>query len=150
MSLEITINNDIKAAMLAKNRDRLAALRAIKAAILLAKTAEGASKEDLSDDEVIKIIQKLIKQRRESAEIYFYQNRPELGEIELVEVREMETYLPAQLSEAELEDNIKKIIEQTQASGMKDMGKVMGLATKTLSGKSDGKAISSMVKKLLQ
>ena len=149
MSLEITINNEIKAAMLAKEKVRLEALRAIKAAILLAKTAEGASGEELTDTEVIKIIQKLVKQRKESAEIYTQQNRPELAETEIAEAQAMEVFLPKQMSEDELEDELKKIISSVGAMAPSDMGKVMGVATKALAGKADGKAISAMVKKLL-
>ena len=149
MSLEITINNEIKAAMLAKEKVRLEALRAIKAAILLAKTAEGASGEELTDTEVIKIIQKLVKQRKESAEIYTQQNRPELAETEIAETQAMEVFLPKQMSEDELEDELKKIIASVGATAPSDMGKVMGVATKALAGKADGKAISAMVKKLL-
>jgi len=149
MSLENTINSEIKAAMLAKEKVRLESLRAIKAAILLAKTAEGASGEELSDAEVVKIIQKLVKQRKESADIYTQQNRPELAETELAEVQAMEVFLPKQLSESELETELKKIIESTGATAPSDMGKVMGAATKVLTGKADGKAISALVKKLL-
>ena len=149
MSLELTINNEIKAAMLAKERVRLESLRAIKAAIILAKTAEGATGEELADAEVLKIIQKLVKQRRESADIYTQQNRPELAQTELAEVEAMEVFLPKQLSEAELEVELKKIIESVGASSPADMGKVMGAATKALAGKADGKAISAMVKNML-
>ena len=149
MSLELTINSEIKAAMLAKEKVKLESLRAIKAAILLAKTAEGASGEELSDAEVIKIIQKLVKQRKESAEIYTQQNRPELAEIEIVEAQAMEVFLPKQMSESELEAELKKIIGSVGATAPSDMGKVMGVATKALAGKADGKAISAMVKRLL-
>ena len=149
MSLELTINNEIKAAMLAKEKVRLQSLRAIKAAILLAKTAEGASGEELTDSEVIKIIQKLVKQRKESADIYTQQNRPELAEIEVAETLAMEVFLPKQMSEAELEAELKKIIVSVGAIAPSDMGKVMGVASKALAGKADGKAISAMVKKLL-
>ena len=149
MSLELTINSEIKAAMLAKEKVKLESLRAIKAAILLAKTAEGASGEELSDAEVIKIIQKLVKQRKESAEIYTQQNRPELAEIEIAEAQAMEVFLPKQMSESELEAELKKIIGSVGATAPSDMGKVMGVATKALAGKADGKAISAMVKKLL-
>ncbi len=148
MSLEIKINNDIKEAMIARDKVKLESLRAIKSAILLAKTAEGASK-DVTDDQVIKIIQKLVKQRRESAAIYSEQNRPELSQNELSEAEAMEIYLPAQLSEEELEIKIKSIIESVGASKPSDMGKVMGVATKELSGSADGKMISAIVKRLL-
>ena len=149
MSLEQTINNDIKAAMLAKDKMRLSATRAVKAAILLAKTAEGASGEELSDDEIIKIIQKLVKQRKESADIYTQQNRPELAEVETEEAKAMEVYLPKQLSESELEAELRKIIESVGAKSPADMGKVMGVATKALAGKADGRIISALVKQIL-
>ena len=149
MSLEITINNEIKAAMLAKEKVRLESLRAIKAAILLAKTAEGASGEELTDADVVKIIQKLVKQRKESADIYTQQNRPELAETEIAEAQAMEIFLPKQMSESELEAELKKIIVSVGATAPSDMGKVMGVATKALAGKADGKAISAMVKNLL-
>ncbi len=147
MSMELQIQQDIKAAMLAKEKTRLESLRAIKAAILLAKTADGS--ESIADEAVVKIIQKLVKQRKETAEIYKQQNREELAAQELAEAAAMEVYLPKQLSEAELEEELKKIIAQVGATGPQDMGKVMGTATKTLAGKADGKAISALVKKLL-
>ena len=147
MSMEQQIQQDIKAAMLAKEKTRLESLRAIKAAILLAKTADGS--ESIADEAVVKIIQKLVKQRKETAEIYKQQNREELAAQELAEAAAMEVYLPKQLSEAELEEELKKIIAQVGATGPQDMGKVMGTATKTLAGKADGKAISALVKKLL-
>ena len=147
MSMEQQIQQDIKAAMLAKEKTRLESLRAIKAAILLAKTADGS--ESIADEAVVKIIQKLVKQRKETAEIYKQQNREELAAQELAEAAAMEVYLPKQLSEAELEEELKKIIAQVGATGPQDMGKVMGTATKALAGKADGKAISVLVKKLL-
>lgn len=147
MSMELQIQQDIKAAMLAKEKTRLESLRAIKAAILLAKTADGS--ESIADEAVVKIIQKLVKQRKETAEIYKQQNREELAAQELAEAAAMEVYLPKQLSEAELEEELKKIIAQVGATGPQDMGKVMGTATKALAGKADGKAISALVKKLL-
>jgi len=149
MSLELTINNEIKTAMLAKEKVRLESLRAIKAAILLAKTAEGASGNELTDADVIRIIQKLVKQRKESADIYIQQNRPELAETEIAEAQAMEVFLPKQMSETELEAELKKIIASVGATTPADMGKVMGVATKALAGKADGKAISAMVKRLL-
>ena len=148
MSLELQINNDIKNAMLAKEKVRLTALRAIKAAILLAKTAEGASHE-LSDADLLRIIQKLVKQRRESAEIYKQNGREDLAGNELAELSFMEPYLPKTLSGEELEAALKQIISQTGASGPSDMGKVMGVATKQLAGQADGRQISETVKKLL-
>jgi uncharacterized protein YqeY len=147
MSLELEIQNGIKAAMLAKEKVKLESLRAIKAAILLAKTADGS--ETISDEAVLKIIQKLVKQRKESAELYKAQNRPELAENELAEAAAMEVFLPKQLSEEELAVELKKIIETVGAKGPQDMGKVMGTATKQLSGRAEGKAISAMVKQLL-
>ena len=147
MSMEQQIQQDIKAAMLAKEKTRLESLRAIKAAILLAKTADGS--ESIADEAVVKIIQKLVKQRKETAEIYRQQNREELAAQELAEAAAMEVYLPKQLSEEELEAELKKIIAQVGATGPQDMGKVMGAATKALAGKADGRAISALVKKLL-
>jgi len=147
MSLELDIQNGIKAAMLAKEKVKLEALRGIKAAILLAKTADGSA--TISDDAVLKIIQKLVKQRKESAELYKAQNRPELAENELAEASFMEVFLPKQLTEEELAVELKKIIEAVGAKGPQDMGKVMGTATKQLMGKAEGKAISAMVKQLL-
>jgi len=147
--LEQQIQNDLKAAMLAKDKVALASIRGIKAAILLAKTAEGGQKETLEDAELIKIIQKLVKQRKESAAIYSQQNRPELAENELAEVAVMEKYLPKALSEEEVEAIVKQIIADTGASSMADMGKVMGTATKQLAGQADGRVISSIVKRLL-
>ena len=145
--LEDIIQQDIKAAMLAKDSVALASVRAIKAAILLAKTAENGKPVD--DAEIVKIIQKLVKQRKESAEIYSQQNRPELADNELAEVAVMERYLPKQLSEAEIEEALKGIIAQVGATSTADMGKVMGTATKALAGQADGKVISALVRKLL-
>ena len=145
--LEEKIQQDIKAAMLAKDAVALASVRAIKAAILLAKTAEGG--HPVGDAEIVKIIQKLVKQRKESAEIYAQQNRPELAQNELAEAAVMEKYLPKQLSEAEVEEKLKEIIAQVGAASMADMGKVMGTATKALAGAADGKLISALVRKLL-
>ncbi|MEZ7884579.1 MAG: GatB/YqeY domain-containing protein [Bacteroidales bacterium] len=148
MSLELKINNDIKEAMLAKEKTRLESLRAIKAAILLAKTSEGSSHE-ISDNDVLKIIQKLVKQRKETAEIYKQQNRPELAENELTEAGFMEIYLPKQMTQEELEQVLRQIMEKVGATKPSDMGKVMGVATKELSGKADGRVISETVKRLL-
>ena len=147
MRLEEKIQQDIKAAMLAKEREKLESLRAIKAAILLAKTADGS--ESVADDALVKIIQKLVKQRKETAVIYKEQNRPELAEKELMEASYMEIYLPKQLSEEELTAEIKKIIAEVGATSAKEMGKVMGVASKALAGKADGRAISTIVKSLL-
>ena len=148
MELEKQIQADLVSAMKAKEAVRLASLRAIKAAILLAKTAEGASGE-LTDQDIVKLIQKLVKQRKESAEQYNAAGRPELADNELAEASAMEVYLPKQLSEAELEAELAKIIAEVGASKPSDMGKVMGVATKRLAGLADGRAISATVKKLL-
>lgn len=148
MELEKQIQADMVSAMKAKETVRLASLRAVKAAILLAKTAEGASGE-LTNQDIVKLIQKLVKQRKESAEQYNAAGRPELAENELAEAAAMEVYLPKQLSEAELEAELTKIIAETGASKPSDMGKVMGVATKRLAGLADGRAISATVKKLL-
>ncbi|MDE5836441.1 MAG: GatB/YqeY domain-containing protein [Paramuribaculum sp.] len=148
MDLFEKISADIKAAMLAKDKVRLETLRGIKKEFLEAKTAKGAEGE-LSDDTAVKIMSKMVKQRRETAEIYNSQNRPELAENELAEAAVIEEYLPKQLSEAELEDALKAIIAQTGATSAKEMGKVMGVASKALAGKADGRAISAKVKELL-
>lgn len=148
MSLEQTINADIKTAMLAKDANALTSLRAVKAAILLAKTAEGA-KEELSADDEIKIVQKLVKQRKDSLDIFEKQNRPDLAEKEKQEIVVIEKYLPAQLTPEELKTAIQKIIVETGASSPADMGKVMGVASKAFAGKADGKTISALVKELL-
>ena len=148
MELEKQIQADLVSAMKAKEAVRLASLRAIKAAILLAKTAEGASGE-VTDQDIIKLIQKLVKQRKESAEQYNAAGRPELADNELAEAAAMEVYLPKQLSEAELEAELAKIIAEVGASKPSDMGKVMGVAAKRLAGLADGRAISATVKKLL-
>jgi uncharacterized protein YqeY len=148
MSLEIQINQDIKAAMIAKDTAKLRGLRAIKAAILLAKTEKGHA-EDLNQEAEIKVLQKLVKQRRESAEIYKTQNREDLYEIEVEEEKVIEAYLPKQLSKEEVEAIVKAIIAETGASSIKDMGKVMGAANQKLAGQADGKTISEVVKSLL-
>ncbi|MBO9592393.1 MAG: GatB/YqeY domain-containing protein [Niabella sp.] len=148
MSLEQTINEDIKKAMLAKQEVALRSLRAIKAAILLAKTAEGA-KDSLSADDEIKLVQKLVKQRKDSLEIFEKQNRPDLAQKEKEEIEVLEKYLPAQLSVEEIKPIIAGFIAQTGAAGPADMGKVMGLASKELAGKADGKTIAAVVKELL-
>ena len=146
--MEKRIQADMVAAMKAKETVRLASLRAIKAAIMLAKTAEGATGE-VTDQEIVKIIQKLVKQRKESAQQYNDAGRPELAENELAEAACMEVYLPKQLSKAELEAELAKIIAEVGATKPQDMGKVMGVATKKLAGLADGRAISTAVKKLL-
>ncbi|HOG40916.1 MAG TPA: GatB/YqeY domain-containing protein [Bacteroidales bacterium] len=148
MSLERQIQEDLKAAMFAKNATALASIRGIKAAIMLAKTAPDAT-DELTDADIIKIIQKLVKQRKESAAIYTEQSRPELAEAELAEAAIMEKYLPVQMSEEEVEEALKKIIAQVGAKSPADMGKVMGVATKALAGQADGRLISIIVKRLL-
>ena len=148
MELEKRIQSDMVSAMKAKEAVRLASLRAIKAAIMLAKTAEGATGE-VSDQDVVKIIQKLVKQRKESAQQYTDAGRPELAENELAEAAVMEVYLPKQLSEAEVEAELEKIIAEVGATQQSDMGKVMGVATKRLAGLAEGRLISTLVKKLL-
>ena len=139
---------DIKTAMRAKDTVALEALRAIKSELLLAQTASG-SKEEISEDEEVKLLQRLVKTRKESARIYTEQNRPDLAEPELAQVAVIENFLPAQLSEAEIEAVIAKIIAETGASGIASMGKVMGLASAQLGGAAEGKTISAIVKKLL-
>lgn len=147
MALEQQIQKDIMEAMKAHNTVRTNAVRAIKSEILLAKTS-GAGAE-ITDGDVIKLIQKLIKQRKESAAMYAQGGRQDLADNELAEAAEMEGYLPKQLSEAEVEEIVKGIIAETGASSMADMGKVMGLATKKLAGQADRRTVSTIVKKLL-
>ena len=148
MSLFETINADIKSAMLAREKVRLEALRGIKKEFLEAKTAPGANGE-LSDDAAMKILVKMAKQRRESAQIYTEQSRPDLAENELAELAVIETYLPKPLTDEELTAELTKIIAQVGANKPQDMGKVMGVASKALAGRADGRAISAMVKELL-
>ena len=147
MGLFETINTDIKKAMLAKEKEKLEALRAVKAAFMVAKTEKGNS--ELTEDKEITIVQKLVKQRLDTAEVYKQNNRPELAEKEEKEAAIISVYLPKQLSEEEITAEVKAIIEQTGASSMKDMGKVMGMASKKLAGKADGKIISGIVKQIL-
>ncbi len=148
MALLETITDEIKKAMLAKDKVRLEALRGIKKELLEAKTAKGATSE-LSEEGETAILQKMVKQRKDSAEIYTAQNRPDLAESEIEQMNVIQEYLPAQLTSDELESAVKGIIAETGATTMKEMGKVMGLATKQLAGKAEGRAISEMVKKLL-
>ena len=148
MTLLDTITEEIKKAMLSKDKVRLEALRGIKKELLEAKTAKGAA-GDLSDEAATAILQKMVKQRKDSAAIYTEQNRPDLAEAEIEQMKVIQEYLPSQLTPAELENEIKLIIAETGAFSMKEMGKVMGLATKQLAGKAEGRAISEMVKKLL-
>ena len=148
MALFDTISADIKSAMLARDKVRLETLRGVKKEFLEAKTAKGGDGE-LSDDAAMKILVKMHKQRKESAAIFSQQNRQDLAENELAEAAIIEEYLPKQMSEEELTAALKEIIAQTGASSAKDMGKVMGVATKQLAGKAEGKAISAKVKELL-
>ena len=148
MNLFDTVSNDIKAAMLAKDKIRLEALRGAKKEFLEAKTAKGAE-GDLADEAAVKILQRMIKQRKDSAVIYIEQNRPELAEKELAEVAVLESYLPKALSPEELETALRNIIAQVGATSIKDMGKVMGVATQALAGKTEGRLISEKVKQLL-
>ena len=148
MNLFDTVSTDIKNAMLAKDRVKLEALRGVKKEFLEAKTAKGGNGE-LTDEAALKILTKMVKQRRESAAIYKEQNRPELAEGELAEAAVIEEYLPKQLSEEELVAELKKIIEQVGATSAKEMGKVMGVASKALAGRADGRMISAKVKELL-
>lgn len=148
MNLFDTISGDIKAAMLARDKVRLETLRGVKKEFLEAKTAKGGDGE-LSDDAAMKILVKMHKQRKESAAIFSQQNRQDLAENELAEAAIIEEYLPKQMTEEELTAALKAIIAQTGASSAKDMGKVMGVATKQLAGKAEGKAISAKVKELL-
>lgn len=148
MALEQQIQEDIKAAMKAHDAVATAATRAIKGEILLFKTSEGGSKE-VTDGDILKMIQKLIKQRKEAAEQFVAAGRQELADNELAETAVMEKYLPKQLSEAEVEEKVKAIIAEVGATSIKDMGKVMGAANKALAGQSDGRTISTIVKKLL-
>lgn len=148
MALFEQISEDIKKAMLAKDKVSLEALRGIKKEMLEAKTAKGAS-GDLTDEAAVKILQKMVKQRRDSAEIYKQQNRPELAENELAEMAVIERYLPKQMTEEELTAALKEIIVEVGATSAKEMGKVMGVASKKLAGKADGRLISEKVKSLL-
>ena len=148
MALFDIISSDIQAAMLAKDKIRLETLRGAKKEFLEAKTAKGAD-GDLSDETAVKILQKMVKQRKDSAAIYQEQNRPELAEKELAEVTVLESYLPKPLSPEELETALRNIIAQVGATSIKDMGKVMGIATQTLAGKTEGRLISEKVKQLL-
>lgn len=145
MNIEERINADIKSAMLAKEAKKLEALRAIKSVVLLLKT----SPEGLTEDSANKAIQKEVKKRKETAEIYKTQNRPDLEETELFQAKVMEEYLPKQMSEEEIKAELSKIISSVGASGPGDMGKVMGAASKALAGKADNKLVSTLVKQML-
>ena len=145
MALEEKVNADIKTAMLAKDQPKLEAIRGIKAAILLLKS----SGKPVTDEDEIKALQKMVKQRREAAEIYATQNRKDLEDVEVFQANLIETYLPKQMSETEIKAALTQIITQVGAKSPADMGKVMGVATKQLAGKADGKLISSLVKGIL-
>jgi uncharacterized protein YqeY len=147
MSLTEQINNDIKQAMLARDKEKLEALRAIKSALLLEMTKDGSG--EVSEDASMKILMKMQKQRLESAAIYEEQQRPELAQVEKAQAEVIGAYLPKQMSEAEVEAEVQKAIASTGASTPKDMGKVMGILSKSLAGKADGKMISEVVKRLL-
>jgi uncharacterized protein len=148
MSLKQQIDNDIKKAMLAKNKEELEALRSIKALILLAETEKGGS-GDVSSDVENKLLMKAAKQRKESADIFIQQSRKDLADKEQFQLEIINRYLPKQLSTEEIETALKQVIEETGAKGPQDMGKVMGVATKKLAGQADGKVVSELVKKLL-
>lgn len=148
MSLQSQVMTQLKAAMKAKDAIALESLRAIKSAILVERTASG-TKQELTEDDELRLLQKLVKQRKESAEMYTQQGRNDLVEPELAQAEVIASFLPAQLSEEEVEAEIAAIISQTGASSMKDMGKVMGIASKNLAGKADGKTISMLVKQKL-
>ncbi|ATA81573.1 GatB/YqeY domain-containing protein [Capnocytophaga leadbetteri] len=148
MSLQTKVMDALKEAMKAKDTIALESLRAIKSAILLAKTEAGAAAE-LAEEEELKLLQKLVKQRKDSAALYAQQGRNDLAEPELAQVAVIEKFLPKQLSEAEVTEAVKAIIAEVGATSAKDMGKVMGVATKQLAGKTDGKVISAIVKSLL-
>ena len=149
MELENRINADIKQAMIAKESQKLEALRGIKAAILLAKTSKEAAGNELPEEAGLKLLQKLIKQRQESADIYRSNGRNDLAEEELFQAAVIEHYLPKQLTEDEIRAGVEKIIQETGATGIKDMGRVMGLASKEFAGKADNKVIADLVKKIL-
>jgi hypothetical protein len=148
MSLWEQINEDLKKAMKEKDKYKLEALRAIKSQLLLLKTAEGGSGE-ITDEAALKVLQKMVKQRKESAQLYKENGREDLAEEELMQAKYIEQYLPKQMSEQELQEYLKALIDKLGAKSMRDMGKVMSVAMKELAGKADGKVISSIVKRLL-
>lgn len=149
MSLEVQINNDIKQAMLNKEKDLLESLRAIKSAILLLKTGKDAVNGEVPESAEVAMLQKLVKQRRESAEIYSKQNRQDLADVELFQASVIERYLPKQMSREEIEEALKAIISEVGATSPKDMGKVMGKASKAFAGKADNRVVSEIVKTML-
>ncbi|MBR1792295.1 MAG: GatB/YqeY domain-containing protein [Bacteroidales bacterium] len=149
MNLEQSISNDIKQAMLNKEKDALEALRAIKSALLLLKTSKDAVDGEVPESVQIATLQKLVKQRRETADLYVQQQRQDLADVELFQAEIIERYLPKQLGAEEVESMVRGIIEQLGATSMRDMGKVMGQAAKALAGQADNKVVSDIVKKLL-
>jgi uncharacterized protein YqeY len=149
MGLEILINNDIKKAMLERDQRKLEALRAIKAALLLEKTGAGLGANEIPEEVEFKLLHKLVKQRKESADLYIEQNREDLAEVENYQASIIEKYLPEQMSDDEIAAIVDEIIKETGASSMKDMGRVMGQASKKLAGKADNKTVSSIVKSRL-
>ncbi len=148
MELLDIINRDLKEAMKQKDQYRLEALRAIKSELMLLKTAEGSGGE-ISEADALKVLKKMVKQRKEAAELYKSKGRDDLAEQELMQAKFIEQYLPEQMSQEQLEEELKKIIEQVGAQSIRDMGKVMAVATKQLAGRADNKAIADTVKKLL-
>ena len=149
MGVLSTLSEEMKNAMRSKDSLKLESLRAIKYAVLLAQTSGGGNSGELTDEDAIKLLQRLVKQRKESAAIFRDQNRPDLAETEEAQAAIIEEFLPVQMSDDELESTVGLIIETSEASGMKDMGKVMGMASKQLAGKADGKRIADTVKKML-
>lgn len=149
MELEKLINNDLKQAMLARDKEKLEALRAIKAALLLEKTGKDVTSLEIPDEVEVQLLAKLIKQRKAAVEIYTAQNRQDLADVELFQISIIEKYLPQQISEDELRAVIKEVIASVGASSIKDMGKVMAVASKTLAGKAENKMISNIIKELL-
>lgn len=149
MELENRINSDIKQAMIAKEGQKLEALRAVKAALLVAKTSKEAVNGEVSDEAGLKLLQKLVKQRQESAEIYKSSGRDDLAEVELFQATVIEAYLPKQLGIEEIKAGLQQIINETGASGPRDLGRVMGLASKLFAGKADNKVVADLAKALL-
>jgi uncharacterized protein YqeY len=149
MSLEKLINEDIKASMIAKDKKKLAALRAIKAGLLLEKTGKDIASAEVPESVEMKLLQKLVKQRKEAAELYHQQNRLDLAEEEEFQANIIQAYLPKQMNEESLRAEIRKVIEESGAAGMKDMGKVMGLSTKKFAGRANNKLISQIVREQL-
>jgi len=149
MELEKLINEDIKQAMISKDKGKLEALRAIKAALLLEKTGKDVTSGIIPDVVELKMLQRLVKQRRESAEVYKNQGRPDLADAEIFQAAIIEKYLPDQMTDDEVIEIVQKVIAETGATGIKDMGRVMGSASKLIAGKADNKMIAEIIKKLL-